>query len=124
MTRPALAIFNLLDASPSNVPVLLEEAVSENGEKNRPKRHVITLYGRSLPHPLIASVPLEIMKWIFILLVVTKATIYSLALGVCTVTEHKQSQETDVGGELNLIRASEKPVCVSLCGKPSQSSSL
>lgn len=30
-----LAIFNSLDASPSNVPVLLEEAVSENGEKNR-----------------------------------------------------------------------------------------
>lgn len=70
--------------------------------------------GCSLPHPFIASVPLEIMKWIFILLVVTKATIYSLTLGVCTITEHKQSQESDVGGELNLIRASEKPVCV-LC---------
>lgn len=70
--------------------------------------------GCSLPHPFIASVPLEIMKWIFILLVVTKATIYSLILGVCTITEHKQSQESDVGGELNLIRASENPVCV-LC---------
>lgn len=52
------------------------------------------------------------MKWIFILLLVTKATIYSLTLRVGTVAEHKQSAERHVGGELNLIRASEKPVCV------------
>lgn len=47
MTRRLLAIFNLLDASPPNVPVLLEKAVSENGEKNRLKRYVITLNGAS-----------------------------------------------------------------------------
>lgn len=112
MTRPVLAIFNQLDASPSNVPILSEEAVSEKGEKNRPRRYVITLNGRSLPHPFNASVPLEIMKCNFILLMVTKATIYSLTLGVGTVAEHKQSPESHVGGELNLIRASEKPICV------------
>lgn len=47
MTRRLLAIFNLLDASPPNVPVLLEKAVSENGEKNRLMRYVITLNGAS-----------------------------------------------------------------------------
>lgn len=56
--------------------------------------------------------PLEIIKWNLILLVVTKATIYSLTLGVGTVAEHQQPAESHVGGELNLIRASEKPVCV------------
>lgn len=97
---------------PSNAPIPSEEAAGEKGEKSRPRRCVITLNARGLPHPFNPSVPLEIMKWNFILLVVTKATISSLTLGVGTVAEHKQWPESHVGGEPNLMRASEKPVCV------------
>lgn len=63
MTHQLLSIFNSLDASPSNVPILLEEAARENGEKNRPRWYVITLNGSSLPHPFIVPAPSEIMKW-------------------------------------------------------------
>lgn len=90
MTRPVLAIFNQSDASPSNAPIPSEEAGSEKGEKSRPRPCVITPNACSLPRPFNASVPLEIMKWNFISLAVTKATIYSLTLGVGTVAEHKQ----------------------------------
>lgn len=37
MTHQVLSKFNSLDASPSNVPILLEVAARENGEKNRPR---------------------------------------------------------------------------------------
>ncbi len=63
MTHQLLSIFNSLDASPSNVPILSEEAARENGEKNRPRWYVITLNRSSLPHPFIVPTPSEIMKW-------------------------------------------------------------
>lgn len=37
MTHQLLSIFNSLDASPSNVPILLAKAARENGERNRPE---------------------------------------------------------------------------------------
>lgn len=63
MTHQLLSIFNSLDASPSNVPIVLEEAARENGEKNRLRWYVITLNGSSLPHPFIVPTASEIMKW-------------------------------------------------------------
>lgn len=63
MTHQLLSIFNSLDASPSNVPILLGEAARENGEKNGPRWYVITLNGSSLPHSFIVPTPSEIMKW-------------------------------------------------------------
>lgn len=63
MTHQLSSIFNSLDGSPSNVPIISEEAARENGEKNRPRWYVITLNGSSLPHPFIVPTHLEIMKW-------------------------------------------------------------
>lgn len=54
---------------------------------------------------------------------VSKKTLNGLTLEACKVTEHKHQRAADVGGELNLIRASKKPVFARFrrrCGKPSQ----
>lgn len=63
MTHWLLSKFNSLDASPSNVPILLGEGASEIGEKNKLRWYVIMLNGCSLPHPFIVPTPSEIMKW-------------------------------------------------------------
>lgn len=79
------------------------------------------------------------MKWkasFFFLFIINPASLAALIYGVkektlkgwtlkaCKVTERKHQQASYVGGELNLIRASKKPVFALLkrrCGKPSQS---
>lgn len=106
------------------------------GEKNRLRWYVITLNGSSLPHPFIVPTPSEIMKWkasFFFFSIYHKSCKSSHSYLWCwrkpltarlrKVTEHKHQQAPYVGGELNLIRASKKPVSALFrgrSGKPSQ----